>query len=228
MMKGMIEIEIKYLTKPASTFSSNFSGKYIKPATCPFCGYGTDATFAKKEIYSFNENYILAGSCKCTSCGKTFFFACEYEDNAVHNPILYPAVSFTPYKNETLATISERFIDMYNQALQCEFVGNIELAAIGYRSSLEILIKDFAITELKKSPEEVVSKKLCTAISEYLKQPELVNTADVIRILGNDYTHYKRKYPEHDFHLLKGYMDIFLKQIEVQYMINHPPVSRTP
>ena len=206
----MIEIEIKYLTKPASTFSSNFSGKYIKPATCPFCGYGTDATFAKKEIYSFNENYILAGSCKCTSCGKTFFFACEYEDNAVHNPILYPAVSFTPYKNETLATISERFIDMYN------------------RSSLEILIKDFAITELKKSPEEVVSKKLCTAISEYLKQPELVNTADVIRILGNDYTHYKRKYPEHDFHLLKGYMDIFLKQIEVQYMINHPPVSRTP
>lgn len=227
-MKGMIVVEIKYLTKPASIFSSNLRGNYIKPATCPFCGYGTDATFVKKEIYSFDKNYILAGSCKCTSCEKIFFFACEYEENLLHNPILYPPISFTPFKNETLSAISERFIDVYNQALQCEFVGNIELAAIGYRSSLEILIKDFAIKELEKSLEEVSSKKLCAAISEYLNQPELVRTADVIRILGNDYTHYKRKYPEHDFHLLKGYMDIFLKQIEVQYMINHPPVSRTP
>lgn len=71
-------------------------------------------------------------------------------------------------------------------------------------------------------------KKLFDAISQYLNQPDLINTADVVRILGNDYTHYKRKYPQHDFELLKGYMDIFLKQIEVQYMINHPPVSRTP
>ena len=50
----------------------------------------------------------------------------------------------------------------------------------------------------------------------------------VVRILGNDYTHYERKYPQHDFELLKGYMEIFLKQIEVRYMVNHPPVSRTP
>ena len=87
-------------------------------------------------------------------------------------------------------------------------------------------MKDYAIQELNE-PEEAVSKKsLCDAIAKYLAQPDLIATADVVRILGNDYTHYKRNYPEHDFLLLKKYMEIFLAQIEVQYMIKHPPVSR--
>ncbi|MSA02943.1 DUF4145 domain-containing protein [Lactonifactor sp. BIOML-A3] len=135
-------------------------------------------------------------------------------------------MTFVPYKNDILSNISERFINMYNQSLQAEFVENIELAAIGYRSALEILVKDFAVIELNKTHDEVVKKSLCSAIGEYLAQPELVQTADVIRILGNDYTHYQRKYPEHDFTLLKGYMEIFIKQIEVQYMVKHPPVAR--
>lgn len=227
-MKGMILLELKYLTKTASSFSTTLKGEYLKPATCPFCGFGTDAPFIKNEIFSFNSHHLLAATCQCTSCRKTFFFMCEYEQSSSYKPILYPEISFVPYENQTLSAISERFIDMYNQALQCEFVGNIELAAIGYRSALEILIKDFAINELSQDPSDVSKKKLCAAIGEYLNQPDLVKTADVIRILGNDYTHYERKYPEHDFTLLKGYMEIFLKQIEVLYMINHPPVSRTP
>lgn len=221
-------MDIKYLVKPANTIASNFSGKYNKPATCPFCGYGTDAPVVKKETYSFNGHYIIAATCQCTSCGKFFFFASEYHKDSLYQPITIPSISFIPYENENLAAISERFIDMYNQALQSEFVGNIELASIGYRSALEFLVKDFAINELGKPREEVIKKKLHNAIGEYLNQNDLVSTADVVRILGNDYTHYERKYPQHDFDLLKGYMDIFLKQIEVQYMIKHPPVSRTP
>lgn len=139
---------------------------------------------------------------------------------------LYPDKPFTPYVNDTLSKISERFIEMYNQALFSEHGGNLDLAAIGYRASLEILVKDYAINELKEPPQDVEKKSLFSAIGDYLHQSELISTADVIRILGNDHTHYKRKYPQHDFSLLKFYMEIFLKQIEAAYMINHPPVSR--
>lgn len=93
---------------------------------------------------------------------------------------------------------------MYNQALQAEYNQNFELAAIGFRSSLEILVKDYAIQELGEPAETVAKQSLCNAIATYLQQADLVNTADVVRILGNDYTHYKRKYPEHDFVLLKN------------------------
>lgn len=156
-------------------------------------------------------------------------FAVEETDSNISPcSFVYPPISPNVYTNEYLSAISERFILIYNQALRAEFNGDYELAATGMRSALEILIKDYAIKELDQPKEEVAKKDLFKAISEYLKQPELINTADVIRILGNDYTHYDRKYPQHDFDLLKGYMEIFLKQIEVQYMINHPPVFRTP
>lgn len=227
MMKGMINMK-NYLIKKASVFG-NFSNNYKKPSVCSHCGFGTDAPFYKKDVYSFNGHYLFVATCTCTSCGKHFLFFCEYDsDKNDYEPVIYPSITFAPYSNKILEKISARFIDMYNQALQSEFNKNLELAAIGYRSALEILVKDYAIKELGQNPKEVISKKLCPAIGAYLNQEDLVKTADVVRILGNDYTHYERKYPQHDFELLKGYMEIFLKQIEVQYMIKHPPVSRTP
>lgn len=226
MMKGMTVL--KYLIKSGKEFHAGYNFNYQKPATCPYCGTSTDAILANKSNFSLDGKAMITSSCKCTACNKTFFFACVSDGNGnAPNVCLYPDVTFVPYQNDILKSISERFIDMYNQALQSEFVGNIDLAAIGYRSALEILVKDFAINELGKDTEEVSKKKLCAAIGEYLNQDDLVKTADVIRILGNDYTHYKRKYPDQDFKLLKAYMEIFLKQIEVQYMIKHPPVSRT-
>mgnify|MGYP002710077617 CR=1 FL=1 len=218
---------MKYIIKSATSFHSGFKFNYQKPATCPFCGYGTDATYKDKTYYGFNSGHILLAVCECTSCHKNFFFACEHtKDDLAKTACIYPNETVVPYSNDNLSAISERFIDIYNQALKAEYNGSYELAATGYRSALEILVKDFAINELNE-PEETVSKQsLCNAIAQYLKQEELVKTADVVRILGNDYTHYKRKYPEHDFALLKIYMEIFLSQIEAQYMIKHPPVSR--
>lgn len=171
----------------------------------------------------------MAVSCICTSCRKTFFFGCYKNRAASDNApmvCLYPS-AISNYDNQLLENISPRFIDMYNQALRAEATGDIELAANGYRSAIEILVKDYAISELKVSKEEVCKKDLFKAISEYLKQEELIKTSDVIRILGNDFTHYERKYPQHDFSILKGYLNIFIKQIEAQYMINHPPVGRS-
>ena len=220
-----------YIKKPVSEYGSSFqNGTYSKPATCPYCGYGTDAPVMSRGSFHMGGNvYMLAGTCKCTHCNKTFFFACyrnisETPDSPCS--FCFPENSFTPYKNDVLSQISKRFIQMYNQALNAEFNNSLDLAAIGYRSSLEILVKDFAISELGVSEDEASKKSLCDAIGTYLMQEDLVKTADVVRILGNDYTHFKRKYLDFDFNLLKYYMDIFMKQIEAQYMIHHPPVER--
>lgn len=220
---------LKFIKKPANEFASNFVGTYSKPTTCPHCGIGTDARIIDHKNFALENNtYLITASCVCTSCQKIFFFVCyknkEMSDNA---PLVfvYPNNQYV-YKNPIIENFSPRFIDMYNQSLHSEINGDTELAAIGYRSALEILVKDYAINELGKPKEEVSGKKLFGAISEYLHQDDLVKTSDVIRILGNDFTHYERKYPQHDFNVLKGYLDIFIKQIEIQYMIKHPPVSR--
>jgi len=137
----------------------------------------------------------------------------------------YPQVSIK-YENETIAAVSPRFIDMYNQALTSESLGNIELAAVGFRQALECLVKDFAIIELKRDRDEVIGKTLYSAIGDYFEETSFVSSADVVRILGNDYAHYDRKYPQLDFEILKRYMLIFINLVETKLLISHPPVQR--
>lgn len=97
---------------------------------------------------------------------------------------------------------------------------------MGYRNALEILVKDFAIKELHMPYEQVAKTKLIQAIDEYLGERDIIAAADVVRILGNYYSHYEKKYPDHDFKVLKSFMEIFIAQIHTKLLIAHPPVAR--
>ena len=173
---------MNYLTKPNSDFNHSlgrtlsFTGEYQKPATCPHCGVSVDAVLGERSVISVDHSYILSSACKCTACGKTFFFSCRriQSSNAQSQIVAIWPTSDSPYTNDNLSTISPRFINMYNQALRSESKGDIELAAIGFRSALEILVKDFAVNELKIAVSEVSKKSLCDAIGEYLSQEELI------------------------------------------------------
>jgi len=44
---------------------------------------------------------------------------------------------------------------------------------------------------------------------------------NAVRVLGNDYTHYERKYDEVEFTVLKQYLNIFIATIDAKYLIKH-------
>lgn len=195
---------------------------------CPHCNAFQDAITHDKAVFlGFNNLQLGVANYKCTHCEKYYLVIYEIDksNQIARCGTVYPS-DYSAYTNEILESISPRFIDSYNQALRCELRGDIELAAVGYRQSLECLVKDYAINELSVSKEIVIKKSLFNAIEEYLGERDLIATADVVRILGNDYAHYDRKYPDHDFTLLKQYMTIFIKLVETKLMIAHPPVSR--
>ena len=81
-------------------------------------------------------------------------------------------------------------------------------------------------TPLKRDRDEVIGKTLYSAIGDYFEETSFVSSADVVRILGNDYAHYDRKYPQLDFEILKRYMLIFINLVETKLLISHPPVQR--
>ena len=115
---------------------------------------------------------------------------------------------------------------MYHEASKAEFDGNLDLAGCGYRNAMEILIKDYAINCLGEEKNKVVKKHLDEAIEEFLPNYKYKNVADVVRILGNDTTHYEKKYEEIDFSVLKQYLDIFIEVIDVEIKMKNPPVKR--
>ena len=201
---------------------------YLKPAQCPHCGLGCDPVIlGHTSISPFTAQppHFVFLIFQCTACKKLFTGTYEIDDGHSHICCMTPEQQ-NSFSDEHIENMSPRFMEMYNQALRAKYNKDINLAAIGYRAALEILIKDYAINELHKAQKDVIRKDLFSAISEYLPADDFIKTADVIRILGNDHTHYKRKYPDLDFKLLQEYMDIFISLIRSKLLIAHPPVSR--
>ena len=179
----------KFTVKSASEYSAYYSFGYEKPIICPHCGISTDFILSTSAVVQSDTSWFLVGMYKCTDCGKQTLSISDRrldEPTDAKNIFVYPESNVELFDNDNLRALSERFMYIYNQAERSEFAGSLELAAIGYRSALEVLIKDFAIHELGKPEDEVVNKTLFDAISSYLANEALTNSVDVVRILGND------------------------------------------
>ncbi len=211
----------------AANGTAYFDGTYQKPLICPRCDFGTDGPItacAKVKYGKLDLGYVI--SICCTHCGENFMSLYSYDKSGMHYLSCLPQPSGAPL-HAGLCELSPRFASMHKQAESAELSGLHDVAAMGYRAALEILVKDYAIIELKLPKDEVVKKKLAAAIGAYLNQSALVKTADVVRILGNDHTHYQPEFPQHDFSILKHYYNIFINLVATQYDIAHPPVERT-
>lgn len=192
---------------------------------CPYCGTANDP---KKitDLYSYNEYLKPIVLILQTSCCHKFFMSLYILERG-EPKLLYTYPTGTPtIFSDAIKEISPDFIKLHTQAKFSERNGHLELAATGYRNALEFLIKDFAIKILKKDPKEVSKKTLASVITSYLPNPRMEITADVVRILGNDSTHFERKHPDVEFSEIKRYLNIFIRQIELEYAIINPPVSR--
>ncbi len=202
---------------------------FEKPQKCPHCGVCNDADYIKCLYSDYNEtenpDKLLIMAWRCTICRKIYISFHLIRDNQCTYLNMYPRKNIS-FFDDNLKNISPAFFDMYNQALQAESNDNFELAAIGFRTSVEFLIKDYAINVLNESPDNVEKLNLYDAISKYLNRENTLKAADVVRILGNDFTHYSRKYPEFDFNIVKQYMDLFIQEIRTLIALKQPPVSR--
>lgn len=223
-MSEVVYKEKTFLNTSTTTLENR---KYMKVSTCPYCNISTDATQIGIKPFAIENGLVADGIYKCTSCDKIFHVSyVKLNDENVFTPYsVYPNFQGRDFSDE-LKNTSPRFIKLYNQAYKAEYDNNLELAGCGYRNALEVLIKDFAINVLKEKKEEVVKIKLYGAIGKYLSDVDMSKCADVVRILGNDNTHYERDYENIDFKVLKQYLNIFIEMIKVQIKIKNPPVSR--
>ena len=223
----MADIIYKEKTFTNTSFSVLNNKKLSKVSTCPYCGISTDAIRIDVKAFSITDGLIADVAYKCTGCDKIFHVSYKkMKDEEIFIPYsVFPNFQGKEFSKE-IQSLSPRFIKLYNQAYKAEYDTNYELAGCGYRNALEVLIKDYAINILGEKKEDVVKCKLYKAIELYLKDVDMSNCADVVRILGNDNTHYERDYENIDFDVLKQYLNIFIEMIEVQIKIKNPPVSR--
>lgn len=202
--------------------------KVTLPKQCPICGVANSPTLVNTSMVSYyNEEKLQTISWRCTNCsGKyvTGHTRKDQKDKNLNFLFIYPSPTPRDF-SKLISNLSPRFIEIYKEAYYSETAGFLTSAGISYRLALEILIKDYAIAELHKNEDEVTKKKLYAAIEDYLPNIDFQKVADVIRLKGNDYTHFKEKYDQVDFSMFKDYLNIFIDLIEVQLKINHPPIG---
>lgn len=195
------------------------------PIICPHCNYSIQPIIIDHRLLSYASNanllvIVYKGNC----CQSPFYATYKYSDKSTELLDVFPRLKPTLLP-QNIIDLSPRFVDLYNQSYTAEQNGHIELSGSGYRNAIEVLIKDFAINKLGADTSKVCKMDLYTAISTYLKEVNIdTSAADVVRVLGNDYTHYERKYDGIDFIVVKKYLEIFIQQIETKLLLMEPIV----
>lgn len=125
-------------------------------------------------------------------------------------PLLYKKKKFS----DELSGVSPDFIEIYNQSMEAFSRDMHQIAGVGLRKSLEFLIKDFIIQSNPKNEEAVKKKPLSQCIKEYIKDERVKNLSERAVWLGNDETHYIKKWKDKDISDLQTLIRLVVNDIE--------------
>jgi len=164
---------------------------------------------AKLEWSSSNENFTFA-SVACASCErKTRFFLVDppktdNEDDLEKCRLIVvpPQLIVVNFQDEVIE-VSSDFVKIYKQAAEAEFMKLDSIAGVGYRKALEFLIKDYLIGKYSEKREKIAKAYLGDCIRDYVDDPRVKIAAEKAAWIGNDETHYVRKWQDRDIEDLK-------------------------
>lgn len=187
-----------------------------EPNSCPVCNHlvSPNRSGIYKEIFSENKHFSryleVLYECPSTKCGHLFLAHFERKSKKegfsdgfftfTHaTPKSFKTIDF----NENISSISPVFVEIYNQSANAESSGLSEVCGMGYRKALEFLIKDYCISLHSDDSEQIRSMLLMQCINTYITDTNIKECATRAVWLGNDETHYQRKWQDKDIEDLK-------------------------
>ena len=171
----------------------------------------------------FSQDLQVLLRCPNDECNKIFIAyyrpASTVEFNNTGNEFFFAGRSL-PWKFEKrkfspeIEIISQNFCHLYNQALEAEIRRLLNICGAGYRKAVEFLIKDYLIKKKKIKKIDIQDKWLSKCISEDIDDTNIQACAKRAVWLGNDETHYYRKWKQMDLDDLKNLIEVTIRWIE--------------
>lgn len=182
------------------------------PDICPRCKRSIEPVGISLTITALN-NFTVSYFCK--GCKSNFLsdyvIKSQYGSGSRYNSIIksYPEEFVNRVFDERINRISPNFSNIFNQSLIAENKELDEIAGMGYRKSLEFLIKDYSCFLHPDDKEQIKDSKfsLSACINKYIKADHLKDLTKLASWLGNDETHYTRMHEEQSIEDLKKYLD---------------------
>jgi len=128
---------------------------------------------------------------------------------------------------DSIEKISKVFSQIYNQAKIAEENGLNQICGAGYRRALEFLVKDYLIGKFPDKKEQIIKKLLGEAI-KMIDDSRIKKCAERATWLGNDETHYYRKWEEKDLNDLKILIKLTVNWMDSDMLSGEYEVSMKP
>jgi len=203
----------------------------LNPDTCPICHRAiTPIDLSIAYIIgnvSAAQKVKLERALQCPNGRCQHFFISRYEgvvsaNNAV-NCVLrgsVPAELEDTACSEIIRGVSPDYCEIYDQAHKAEQADLDLVAGPGYRKALEFLIKDYLLKIHEKPEEQAEIQKMLLGrcISKYVTHNKIKLVAARAAWLGNDETHFIKKWEGKDLNDLKTLIQLTVRWIEMEKM----------
>lgn len=200
------------------------------PDVCPVCHHAINSDpiceYYRPDDYNCDDCLQILFRCPKLECKKLFIsnykpsdFNCSFFFLENSLPVTRKEKKF----GEIIENISIDFCTIYNEAFIAEQENLFQICGVGYRKSLEFLIKDYLVSLLNPSLDSLIQdkenikiKSLGHCISEDITNEHIKNVAKRAVWLGNDETHYTRKWDKKDLSDLKILIELTVKWLEME------------
>ncbi|MDT5062374.1 MAG: hypothetical protein QOH63_2833 [Acidobacteriota bacterium] len=128
--------------------------------------------------------------------------------------------------------ISPNFVFIYKESVEAKERGLAQIAGPGYRKAFEFLIKDYA--KSKSKPEEfddIENLQASPVVNKYITDSRVQAVAKRALWIGNDETHYLRRWEDRDINDLITLIKLTLEWIDIErqsaaYIEEMPDVTK--
>lgn len=188
---------------------------------CPRCHHKVLPKQYLQILRTEAQDSDIEEVCQCTNaaCGALFIAVFMLAQPGPRPEYRYnksiPREPSPPPVPPEVAALSTMFVQVYAQAFAAEAAGLDQLTGIGLRKALEFLVKDFAIVARGEAERDAISRKMLgPCIADYVSDPSVQAVATRAAWLGNDETHYVRKWETKDINDLKTLIRLTMNGID--------------
>jgi hypothetical protein len=185
------------------------------PDKCPICHHYSEIQVVKTFQEPNNSGVQIIFQCSFSEC-KSFFIGYYPSVGQKELKCLKPQKSEISIFPDFIKEISPSFLLIYNESDEALHLGLEQIAGPGYRKAFEFLIKDYAKSLKPEKAKEIESMFSGKVVDDYISDPRIQSVAKRALWLGNDETHYLKKWTKHDITDLITLIKLSISWIEIE------------
>ncbi|MEK6983815.1 MAG: hypothetical protein AABX33_04540 [Nanoarchaeota archaeon] len=184
---------------------------------CPFCHRSIE-TQPLAYIRFAGDNIQIFLKCKCQQS----FIGYAIRDSTGYYRIRRLSKGKHKIKvfEKEIQELSPTFVLTYGESEFAEQENLKQICGAGYRRAFEFLIKDYLIKNNPEDKANIEKKQLGNCIKEDIDSTKIKQIAEKAAWLGNDETHYVRKWEDKDLEDLKNLINITVHFVLMEIQAN--------